>query len=200
MLPENISEIARLVTQSKSYYSERFTVHQAIMDVIWRIIIAERDYCPFKIKEVARQWKWDVESVNKLIIEVCRKGGMHIEEGGTYYLCVPDFAAILDITIETDIDLPWEDETFREYWQRWLSYRKERRLPSYKPTGLKALFTELRALSGNNSDTACKIILQSITKNWQGLFPLKQEYGKTTYSSLKGKISQQIREANSSSE
>lgn len=71
-------------------------------------------------------------------------------------------------------NLPFEGPEFKAAWDEWIQYRKERKLPGYKPTGLKRTFAGLIRDSNNNIKTAIEIIHFSIEKNWQGLFPLKQ--------------------------
>lgn len=46
---------------------------------------------------------------------------------------------------------------------------------------------KLDELSGGNTDTAVKIIEQSILGGWQGLFPLKQDQKKTKFSNFTGR-------------
>ena len=65
------------------------------------------------------------------------------------------------------------NEPFNHAWQEWLCYRKERRLPSYKPTGLKKTLSRLVELADNNEAEAIKIIDYSISQNYQGLFKEK---------------------------
>lgn len=77
------------------------------------------------------------------------------------------------------VNLPF-GEQFKKAWDEWLQYRKERRLPKYVPLGLKRTLNGLIRDSENNEQVAVKIIEQSIEKNYQGLFPLKTGYGKTT--------------------
>jgi hypothetical protein len=74
---------------------------------------------------------------------------------------------------DNEVQLPFEDDEFKSEWQVWLQYRSERRLPAYKPTGLKRTFSLLKNLSGDNPKTAVAIINQSIANNWQGLFMLR---------------------------
>lgn len=62
-------------------------------------------------------------------------------------------------------------------WRRifavWLEYKKDRR-ESYKNlNSLKALYNKLLKLSNNDPDIAKKIIDESMSNNWAGLFPLK---------------------------
>lgn len=62
------------------------------------------------------------------------------------------------------------NEPFKAAWEEWLAYRKERRLPSYKPVGLKKTLTRLIQLADNSEAEAIKIIDYSISQNYQGLF------------------------------
>lgn len=71
-------------------------------------------------------------------------------------------------------DFPFDEPEFKEAWQEWMQYRSERRLPAYKPTGLKRTFAGIHRDSNGDYKTAVKIIHNSIEKNWQGLFPLKE--------------------------
>ena len=72
-------------------------------------------------------------------------------------------------------DLPFFTDKFRLAWEKWIQYRKERRLPKYVPTGLKATFSKLLHDSNGNEETAIKIIENSISCNWQGLHRIKEE-------------------------
>jgi DNA-binding MarR family transcriptional regulator len=75
---------------------------------------------------------------------------------------------------EGELELPFKSEAFKEKWEEWLKYRKERKTPSYKPTGLKHTFKKIQTLSQNNEIAAIKILEQSMGNGWQGLFPLKE--------------------------
>lgn len=72
-----------------------------------------------------------------------------------------------------DLQFPFNEPEFIEAWDEWISFRRERRLPAYKPTGLKRTFAGLFRDANGDFKTAIKIIHNSIEKNWQGLFPLK---------------------------
>lgn len=56
----------------------------------------------------------------------------------------------------------------------WLEYKKEKG-QKYKPIGLKDCIKKLERLSGNNKDIAMKIVEQSTSNGWTGLFPLKEK-------------------------
>lgn len=74
------------------------------------------------------------------------------------------------------IELPFKSESFKEKWTEWREYRKEKRLAPYKPIGLKKIFQDLIELSAGDEQTAVRIIEQSMRKNWQGFFSLKNGF------------------------
>lgn len=81
---------------------------------------------------------------------------------------------------ETIAPMPFQEPEFELKWKEWLEYRKQRKLPQYVPIGLKGTFTKLKKISLNDVQTAISIIQQSMDDNYQGLFPLKQNFnGKT---------------------
>jgi hypothetical protein len=75
---------------------------------------------------------------------------------------------------ENGVQLPWNDLDFINKWQEWLQYRAERKIARYVPTGLKRTFTMLKEMSGNDPKVAIKIIDQSLSMGWQGLFKLRE--------------------------
>jgi len=83
--------------------------------------------------------------------------------------CFPDACSMLEASesFPTGIDT----STFRATWSDWLAYRRERKLPAYKPTSLK---TQLATLAEWGHDAAIASIRESIRQQWQGLFPPKQ--------------------------
>jgi len=72
-----------------------------------------------------------------------------------------------------DVELPFKSEAFKNKWDEWVQYRKERKIAAYKPTGLKNTFKHLQNISQKNEVTAIKILEQSMSNGWQGLFELK---------------------------
>lgn len=73
------------------------------------------------------------------------------------------------------------ESNIKEALQKWINYKKERG-QSYKPTGLKACIEKLERLSGNDPDLAMRIVDESISNNWSGLFPLKMQQKSKTQS------------------
>lgn len=57
---------------------------------------------------------------------------------------------------------------FRTAWSQWLAYRRESRLPSWKPVTIQK---QLRQLAEAGLDLAINAIETSITNGWHGLFP-----------------------------
>lgn len=68
----------------------------------------------------------------------------------------------------TDLPSNLDTPEFRQAWELWLAYRKERRLAAYKPIGLTR---QLNALAAFGPASAIAAIEQSIQQNYQGLFP-----------------------------
>lgn len=65
------------------------------------------------------------------------------------------------------------EESYKDIFESWLNYKKERK-ESYKTqTSLEACYKNLKKLSGNNPETAKEIIENSFANNWSGLFALK---------------------------
>lgn len=75
-----------------------------------------------------------------------------------------------------DMPLPFPSEKFREKWEEWLQYRRERRLPPYKPLGLKKVFDRLIRISNGYEPTALDMIEQAMGNYWIGIYPLQKDY------------------------
>ena len=70
----------------------------------------------------------------------------------------------------------WVAVEFAGPFLDWLEYKKARR-ESYKTDkSLKACYSKLVKLSNGDAAVAAEIVEQSMANNWQGLFPLKQDY------------------------
>ena len=71
-----------------------------------------------------------------------------------------------------DQDLPF-GPLFAQKWSEWLEYRKERRLPKYRPMGLKMALKRILNESGNNEAEAMDMLTYSMEMNYQGIFKRK---------------------------
>lgn len=71
-----------------------------------------------------------------------------------------------------DEELEVPETINQESWNSWVKYRSERKLPAYKPKGLKSQWNFLSSYSKGDQS---KIIETSIRNNWQGLFELKEK-------------------------
>jgi len=72
-----------------------------------------------------------------------------------------------------DTNLPF-GHLFAQQWTEWLKYRTERKLPKYKPMGLKMALTRIVRESGNNEAEAVDMLTYSMEMNYQGIFKRKQ--------------------------
>lgn len=66
---------------------------------------------------------------------------------------------------EGDAEIP---ENLESCWKEWLAYRRERKLPAFKPITIKR---QIAFLAAQPDPAAC--VEQSIRHGWQGLFELK---------------------------
>ena len=83
-----------------------------------------------------------------------------------------------------EIIYPFDSDEFKKYWNLWVEFKKEQFNFTYKSKiTIQATLNELVKLSNGKEDIAIKIIEQSITKGWQGLFNLKNETNGTANNS-----------------
>ena len=71
------------------------------------------------------------------------------------------------------IERPFNSKEFDEIWDIWIDERKQQKRKKYTERGEKATLHNLQKISNNNEKQAIKIIKQSITQGWAGLFALK---------------------------
>lgn len=72
-------------------------------------------------------------------------------------------------------NLDFVSEAFREVFQTWLDYKRERGESYKSEKSLKICYNKLLSLSDNDPNRAKLIVEQSIANNWQGLFELKNK-------------------------
>jgi hypothetical protein len=72
-----------------------------------------------------------------------------------------------------DHELPF-GPLFAQQWAEWLKYRTERKLPKYKPMGLKMALNRIVRESGNSEAEAVDMLTYSMEMNYQGIFKRKQ--------------------------
>ena len=74
-------------------------------------------------------------------------------------------------------NLDFVETKFKPTFQKWLTYKKERK-ESYKGSiSIRQCYNRLIELSGNDISIAEKIVNRSIANNWAGLFELKEKGG-----------------------
>ena len=79
------------------------------------------------------------------------------------------------MTTPTDITLP-HGVRFAEKWVQWVAYRKEIKKTLISPKAISGCLNQLKVVS---EEDACLMIEQSIRAQYQGIFPLKKNEGKT---------------------
>lgn len=65
---------------------------------------------------------------------------------------------------------------FADVFSTWIEYKRERKESYKSEKSLKAAYSKLLKLSGNNPYIASEIVEQSMANNWAGLFELKTEH------------------------
>lgn len=70
-----------------------------------------------------------------------------------------------------DLPIPLDTPTFRQAWCEWWKYRRERRLPVYKPATIRELLNSFLAWG---EASAVDSVKQSIRNGWAGLFEPKE--------------------------
>lgn len=79
--------------------------------------------------------------------------------------------------VKEKLDLSFVDSYYREVFEYWLNYKKERN-QKYTQSGAESCYRKLLKLSGGDRDVMIAVIEQSVSNNWAGLFELKDN-GKT---------------------
>jgi len=73
-------------------------------------------------------------------------------------------------SLPRELDLP----EFHQVWDKWVAYRRERKLPAYKSLGLSALRTRLVAYVNSHGLPAVIVSMHSsIANNYNGIFEPK---------------------------
>ena len=74
-----------------------------------------------------------------------------------------------------EINTDFIDDSFKEIFNFWIEYKKQRKESYKSDMSLKTAYNKLIKLSDGNVETAIKIIEESISNNWAGFFKLKQD-------------------------
>jgi len=82
---------------------------------------------------------------------------------------------VISKIIKEEIIYPFQELDFIEAWRVWILERKEKKLRNYTTRGEQSALHNLQEISGGDYKTAIKIINNSITHGWQGLFALKEQ-------------------------
>jgi len=143
-----------------------------------------RDFCRYQYGEM------NEDSASKPIqshIKLLKNHGLWIEyTKGIYTLKDKDKDKEEDKDKEKDkekerkkkeIIYPFDTETFKKWWELWREYKKDEHDFKYKSEiSEQAALKELANLSNGVEEDALRIIEQSLTKGWKGLFKIKDEF------------------------
>lgn len=80
-----------------------------------------------------------------------------------------------------DWDLSFAVSAFQPILYEWVCYRKEIKKSFKSIKSIQAAYKQLYDLSDGDTQTAKKIVEQSIASAWQGLFPLKENGNRTNF-------------------
>ena len=103
------------------------------------------------------------------------EGEVEVKEGeggmGETKEIIPKYKQLLSNVLEkNEMVLP---KGYLQIILKWLRYKSEKG-QNYKETGLKTFIKKFLQDTNNNADTARKMIDQSISNNWAGLFAIKE--------------------------
>jgi len=74
--------------------------------------------------------------------------------------------------------LPWSEDVFKEHWEIWKDYKKEEHKFTYKSAiSEQGALKQLTNVSNGRMETAIKIIHQSISNGYKGLFAIAKQDG-----------------------
>ncbi|MCC3156457.1 DUF4373 domain-containing protein [Hymenobacter sp. 15J16-1T3B] len=71
------------------------------------------------------------------------------------------------------LSLPFKTDGFREAWSKWRAFRYEIGKPYRGDISEQQAMLELSQLAGQDEARALRIIAQSISRQWEGFYPLK---------------------------
>lgn len=143
--------------------------------------------CVAAIKSMARILRCSEDTVRRLLKELESSGYITIihRQGDTNLIKIPNQ---LDNSKEISQTQPEKktrqeknhapfdcpDPNIKEYWDKWLAYKKERK-EYYVPSGIVATWKKLIRLSGGDPNKAKLIIQQAIENGWMGFYELKPQ-------------------------
>ena len=73
-----------------------------------------------------------------------------------------------------ELSFEFVEVAYKSVFMRFMEYRKEIKKPFKSQKGIEGCYADLKKFSGNNVQKAASIVQQSISNEYQGLFPLKK--------------------------
>lgn len=166
-------------------------------------VVVKRGQVAVAEQKLAERWHWSRNTVHKFLSELQQSGKVALQRSRLINIVSLNYYGIVEQQNEQQNEQPYNninkennkkdnrkkkeaqtipdyiDPAFVQVMSEWIAYKRERG-QAYKPRGLQACYRKLLQLSDNDPIKARKIIEQSMSSNYSGLFPLKnQDNGNT---------------------
>ena len=168
-------------------------------------VTVQRGQVAMGVRSLAERWQWSKNTVTRYLKDLVQRGKIGTQKSSVINVITLNFYGIdgtqngtqngtpyINILLKENIKenkkrksdaLPdYVSPAFAPIMRDWMAYKKERG-QAYKARGLKACYTKLLNLSGNDPTRARAIVEQSMSNNYAGLFSLKNQdnYGNSIY-------------------
>lgn len=160
-------------------------------------VTVQRGQVAMGVRSLAERWQWSKNTVTRFLKDLEQRGKIGTQkssvinvislnyygiegtqngtQNGTPYINILLKENIKDNKKRKSDALPdYVSPAFAPIMRDWMAYKKERG-QAYKARGLKACYTKLLNLSGNDPTRARAIVEQSMSNNYSGLFKLKND-------------------------
>lgn len=181
-------------------------------------VVVKRGQVAVAEQKLADRWHWSRNTVHKFLSELQESGKVALQRSRLINIVSLNYYGIVEQQNEQQNEQPYiniiNKEKQKENIKRndsleipdyvapsfvsvmadWMRYKSERG-ESYKPTGLRAAYTELIKLSGNDPAKAREIILKAMSNNYKGFnFQKDNNHGTENRQSPQDNINKAIRE------
>ena len=160
-------------------------------------VVVKRGQVAVAEQKLAERWHWSRNTVHKFLSELQESGKVALQRSRLINIVSLNYYGIVEQQNEQQNEQPYNninkennkkdnrkkkeaqmipdyiDPAFVPVMSEWIAYKRERG-QAYKPRGLKACYTRLINLSGNNPDKARKIVELSMSCNYSGFFQITE--------------------------
>ena len=159
-------------------------------------VTVQRGQVAMGVRSFAERWQWSKNTVTRYLKELEKRGKIGTQKSSVINVITLNYYGIDGTQNGTQNGTPYINiinkeknkenkkrksdalpdyvcQAFAPIMRDWMAYKKERG-QAYKARGLKACYTKLLNLSGNDPTRARAIVEQSMSNNYAGLFSLTQ--------------------------